>query len=246
VSRTPRIYCPELPDEGGTVALDAGASRHLLRVLRLGEGADIRLFDGRGREHRARLEGGDRKAASARVLGRSDPLPESPLEIVLVQGVGRGDRMDLAVQKATELGVSAIVPVLTARSVVRLTGERAARRREHWQAVAVSACEQCGRAVVPEIRSPAGLMEAIGLLSRDLVRVHPDPDARRGMAELAAPAAGLALLVGPEGGLDEDERRAAEAAGFAPVRLGPRVLRTETAAIAAVTLAQCLWGDLGR
>jgi 16S rRNA (uracil1498-N3)-methyltransferase len=246
VSRTPRIYCPELPDEGGLAVLDPGASRHLFRVLRLGAGADVRLFDGHGREHRARLEDGDPKVASARVLERCDPLPESPLRIVLVQGIGRGERMDLAVQKATELGVSAIVPVLTARSVVRLAGDRAARRRAHWQAVAASACEQCGRAVVPEILLPTGLAEAIGALPPGLLRLHPDPGAACGMGELPAPETGLALLVGPEGGLDEGERRAARNEGFTPVRLGPRVLRTETAAIAAVTLAQGLWGDLGR
>jgi 16S rRNA (uracil1498-N3)-methyltransferase len=246
MSRIPRIHCPELPAEGETVALGEGASRHLLRVLRLKPGAELRLFDGGGREHRARLVPGEPKTAAARVLDACEGVAESPLSIVLMQGVGRGDRMDLAIQKATELGVAAIVPVLSARSVVRLAGDRAGRRLAHWQAVAISACEQCGRASVPDIRPPADLDAALAALPGDLIRALPDPGAVAAFADLPPPVAGLALLIGPEGGLEAAERRAAEAAGFRPVRLGPRILRTETAAIAAVTLAQGLWGDLGR
>ena len=246
MSRIPRIHCPDLPAAGATVALGEAASRHLLRVLRLKPGAELRLFDGRGREHRARLTAGASKSAAAEVLDACDAAAESSLRIVLIQGVGRGDRMDLAIQKATELGVAAIVPVLSARSVVRLAGARAGRRLAHWQAVAIGACEQCGRATVPEIRPPAGLDAALAALPGDVLRALPDPGAAAAFADLPPPDAGLALLIGPEGGLEAAERRAAEAAGFRPVRLGPRILRTETAAIAAVTLAQGLWGDLGR
>ena len=246
MSRVPRIHCPDLPAEGGTVALGEGASRHLLRVLRLKPGAELRLFDGRGREHRARLAPGGPKSATARVLDACDALAESSLRIVLMQGVGRGDRMDLAIQKATELGVATIVPVLSARSVVRLTGDRTGRRLAHWQAVAISACEQCGRASVPEILAPASLDAALAALPGDAIRLLPDPGAAEAFVDLPPPDAALALLIGPEGGLEAAERRAAVAAGFRPVRLGPRILRTETAAIAAVTLAQGLWGDLVR
>jgi 16S rRNA (uracil1498-N3)-methyltransferase len=246
VSRTPRIYCPELPPEGGTALLDEAASRHLTRVLRLGPGAPLRLFDGRGREHDARLEGGGQKAAKASVLAARTPAPESPLPLLLLQGVGRGERMDFAVQKATELGVTAVWPVLTARSVVRLDGDRAARRQAHWRSVAVGACEQCGRAVVPEIGAPGGLAGALAAVPRGYDRLLPDPGAAHALTALPRPEGGLAILIGPEGGLDEAERREAAAAGFRTVRLGPRILRTETAALAAVAIAQALWGDLGR
>lgn len=244
MSRVPRIYCPDLPAEGAVAALGAGPARHLLRVLRLGPGAALRLFDGRGREHAAQVEGAQLDGATARVLAACETLPESPLRITLLQGIGRGERMDLAVQKATELGVASIVPVLTARSVVRLRGERAARRQAHWQGVAVSACEQCGRAVVPEVLGPRDLAAALAALPVGGARVLPDPGAATALAALERPVGGLALLIGPEGGLDERERRQARAAGFRAVRLGPRILRTETAAIATITLAQGLWGDL--
>lgn len=154
--------------------------------------------------------------------------------------------MDLVVQKATELGVSSIVPVLSARSVVRLAGERAARRRAHWQAVAVNACEQCGRATLPEILPPSGLDAALASVADDATRLVADPDAGVGLAALTRPAAGLTLLIGPEGGLDDGELARAATTGFRSFRLGPRVLRTETAAIAALALIQGLWGDLGR
>jgi 16S rRNA (uracil1498-N3)-methyltransferase len=244
MSRTPRIYCPDLPAAGSDVTLGESASRHLLKVLRLGPGAELRVFDGRGREHAARLTGGSVKAAAVEVHEACEPASESPLSIRLLQGVGRGERMDLVIQKATELGVAAIVPVLSARSVVRLSGERAARRRDHWRSVAIGACEQCGRATLPAILDPCGLGEALAGLPADGPRLLPDPAAEAGLAGLPAPGPALTLLIGPEGGLDDGEVRAAGDAGFQPVRLGPRVLRTETAAIAAVALVQSLWGDL--
>jgi 16S rRNA (uracil1498-N3)-methyltransferase len=244
MSRTPRIHCPDLPDAGGAATLGEGASRHLLKVLRLGPGAGLRVFDGRGREHAARLTGGTVRAATVEVLEAREPAPESALSIRLLQGIGRGERMDLVIQKATELGVAAIVPVLSARSVVRLSGDRAARRRAHWQSVAIGACEQCGRATLPAIIEPCGLDEALAQLPADGPRLLPDPAAAAGLAGRPAPGPALTLLIGPEGGLDEAEIRAAGAAGFQRVRLGPRVLRTETAAIAAIALVQGLWGDL--
>jgi 16S rRNA (uracil1498-N3)-methyltransferase len=244
MSRTPRIHCPDLPDAGGAATLGEGASRHLLKVLRLGPGAGLRVFDGRGREHAARLTGGTVRAATVEVLEAREPAPESALSIRLLQGIGRGERMDLVIQKATELGVAAIVPVLSARSVVRLSGDRAARRRAHWQSVAIGACEQCGRATLPAIIEPCGLDEALAKLPADGPRLLPDPAAAAGLAGRPAPGPALTLLIGPEGGLDEAEIRAAGAAGFQRVRLGPRVLRTETAAIAAIALVQGLWGDL--
>jgi 16S rRNA (uracil1498-N3)-methyltransferase len=153
--------------------------------------------------------------------------------------------MDLVVQKATELGVATLVPVLTARSVVRLSGSRAERRLAHWSAVTVSACEQCGRATLPVVAPPCPLDEALAGAADDATRLLPDPGADVGLPDLPAPTGSLALLIGPEGGLDDRERRAAAEAGFRPIRMGPRILRTETAAIAALALVQGLWGDLG-
>lgn len=244
--RIPRIFCPELPDEGAGVILPDGASRHVLKVLRMGPGDALRVFDGRGREHDATIEEAAGRRARVTLLGAREPAPESPLDVSLLQAVGRGERMDLVVQKATELGVRSIVPVMSNRSMVKLAGERAGRRRSHWASVAAGACEQCGRAFVPEIAAPCTLETALGLTPADWTRLTPDPAAAQPMAAVDLPTVGLALLIGPEGGLDDGERSLAEAAGFQPVQLGPRILRTETAAITGLALAQGLWGDLRR
>jgi 16S rRNA (uracil1498-N3)-methyltransferase len=244
--RIPRIFCPELPDEGAGVTLPDGASRHVVKVLRMGTGDALRLFDGRGREHDATIVEAAGRRARVTLLAAREPAAESPLKVSLLQAVGRGERMDLVVQKATELGVRSIVPVLSNRSMVKLEGERADRRRSHWESVAAGACEQCGRAFLPEIAAPCTLETALGQTPADWTRLTPDPAAEQPMAALDPPGIGLAVLIGPEGGLDDGERSLAEAAGFQPVRLGPRVLRTETAAIAGLALAQGLWGDLRR
>jgi len=173
------------------------------------------------------------------------PRPESPLALTLIQGVCRGERMDLVVQKAVELGAARILPVLTARSVPRLDGARAARRHAHWQAVAAAAAEQCGRAVVPEVAPPSPLREALAGATLPAVRYLLDPAAGAGPRALPPLGAAAALLVGPEGGLTDGERAAAEAAGFRGLRLGPRILRTETAGLAALAVLQALHGDLG-
>ena len=244
--RVPRIFCPELPEEGADVALPDGASRHLVKVLRLGPGDALRLFDGRGRENDAAIEEVAGRRARVTVQAAREPAPESPLNVSLLQAIGRGERMDLVVQKATELGVRSIVPVLSNRSMVKLEGERASRRRTHWESIAAGACEQCGRAFLPEIAAPCTLATALGLTPADWTRLTPDPVADRPLTAVEVPTVGLALLIGPEGGLDEAERSLAVAAGFQPVRLGPRILRTETAAITGLALAQGLWGDLRR
>jgi 16S rRNA (uracil1498-N3)-methyltransferase len=175
------------------------------------------------------------------------PVPESGLAITLIQGISRGERMDFVVQKATELGVSRIVPVRTARSVVRLDAVRGRRRQEHWRAVAASACEQCGRSVLPRVDPPRPLSELLADLRDDPpegARLMPDA-AAPGIGALQPPAAGSVLiLIGPEGGLDQEEKAMAARQGFVAVGLGPRVLRTETAALVAVSVCQLLWGDL--
>jgi 16S rRNA (uracil1498-N3)-methyltransferase len=167
---------------------------------------------------------------------------ESPLAVVLAQGISSGERMDYTVQKSVELGVTVIQPLLTQRSVVRLTGERADKRVAHWQAVAAAACEQCGRNRVPEVLPVQSLTHWLGTL-RGGVRYLLSPQAPNRLRELTRPADAITLLVGPEGGWDSTESAAAQTTGFAPLALGPRVLRTETAAVAALAAMQALWGD---
>lgn len=240
--RIPRLYLPAPLAPEAVLPLGPEQAAYLRSVLRLPADAVLRVFDGSGREHEARLELAGRRAA-VRIGVAVAPLPESPLRITLAQGIGRGERMDFVVQKATELGVSAIVPLLTARAVVRLDAARARRRHAHWQAVAASASEQCGRATVPEVALPVPFATWLARL-RPEVGVLLDPAAATALA--AVPVSGAAtLLVGPEGGLDEDEHAAARAAGLVPARLGPRVLRTETAALVALSVLQMRAGDLG-
>lgn len=244
--RIPRIHVPAPLEDGADLALPEAAARHVTRVLRLRPGARLRVFDGAGREHAAELVEARRDAVRVRVLGPVEARAESPLAVTLLQGVCRGERMDLVVRKAVELGAVRIVAVLTERSVPRLEGARAGRRHAHWQAVAVAAAEQCGRAVVPEVTAPRPLAEALGDDALPARRLLLDPDAATGPRALAPPDDGrLALLVGPEGGLADRERAAARAAGFVGLRLGPRILRTETAGLAALAVLQALHGDLG-
>jgi 16S rRNA (uracil1498-N3)-methyltransferase len=214
--------------------------------LRLGAGAPLTLFNGDGAEYAGVITHAAKGAVSVRIEGARAVARESPLQVVLAQGVSRGERMDYTVQKAVELGVARIEPVLTRRGVVRLDPERARQKTARWQAVAIAACEQCGRNRVPEV-APVRTLEAwLGQArarSAAPAGVLLDPAAPHRLADLPRPAAGVALLAGPEGGLSEDERRAAESAGLVPVRLGPRTLRTETAGLAAVAAMQALWGD---
>ena len=234
---------------GARIALADSAARHAVRVLRLGIGDTVTLFDGRGGEYDCRIESCGRPRDDQTVVNVSawrDVERESPLDLTLVQALQAGEKMDLTVQKAVELGVGRIVPVTTRRSVVRLDGERAAKRVAHWRAVAASACEQCGRNRVPEVETLAGLNAWLGRpVSPPPVRLMLDPAAQTGFDSLPVPTLGqrIELLIGAEGGLSEDERHCARAAGFSAVRLGPRVLRTETAGLAALAAIQCLWGD---
>jgi 16S rRNA (uracil1498-N3)-methyltransferase len=169
---------------------------------------------------------------------------ESPLEVHLAQGVCGGDRMDLVLQKATELGVASIQPVVTARSIVRLSSERQGRRGTHWQNIVIAACEQCGRSKIPQVAAPVTLRDHLANARKEGLRLVLSPSAPGSLAGLASLPNKVELLIGPEGGLDDDELLAAQKAGFMPVRLGPRVLRTETAAVVALTVLQALWGDL--
>ena len=230
---------------GARVALPEGAAAHLLRVLRLGVGDGCVLFNGDGHDYDARIVAAGKRGGEAEVTGRRAVDNESPLRIVLVQGIARGEKMDWILQKATELGVAGFVPVGSERSEVRLQGERAARRCEHWRSVVVSACEQSGRARVPDIAAPQGLAAALAALPADSLRLTLDPEAEAGIAALPAPGdRTLVLAIGPEGGWSPRDRETLSAAGFTGQRLGPRILRTETAGMAAIAALQSKYGDL--
>jgi 16S rRNA (uracil1498-N3)-methyltransferase len=235
----------ELPlHEGASFELPEVAVAHLVRVLRLGAGDRVRLFNGDGHDYEAELLQAGKRGAQARVLARVDaPATESPLAITLAQGIARGEKMDWVLQKATELGVARIAPVQTERTEVKLDPERADKRGAHWRGVIASACEQSGRARVPELLAPRALSDFLAA-ERSVRRLVLDPGADCTLASLQpAPGDSLCLLVGPEGGLSERDLAAARAAGFAGLRLGPRILRTETAALAAISGLHALYGD---
>ena len=239
----PRFFCPPPLASGEDFALPPGVAHHAVRVLRLKEGDALLLFDGEGGEYPARLARVDGREVLADVGEHRSVERESPLSVTLVQGLAAAERMEFAIQKSVELGVAAIVPVTTARSVVRIPAERARRRVEHWQQIVVAACEQCGRDRLPAVHAPRGLSEWLRTPSTAASRLLLSPDAPRSLGQLSRPEGTIELLIGPEGGLTADESAAAIATGFLAVRLGPRILRTETAAPAALAAMNALWGD---
>ncbi len=242
----PRIYSPDTLRTGVTQLLSEAATTHVTRVLRLTAGDPITLFDGTGIDYAATIVAPSRKGVTALVGAGEAVDRESPLQLTLLQGVSRGPRMDLVVQKATELGVSVIQPVLTGRSVVRLDAERSAARLQHWRNIVISACEQSGRSVLPEVREPLELAAALAGLGADTTRLMLDPDGDISLGEMPAECRHIALAIGPEGGFTENERLIMTQAGLGRLRLGPRILRTETAPLAALSILQYARGDLGR
>lgn len=242
----PRFFCPLPLSCGVALDLPEDAARHAGRVLRLRVGDALTLFDGRGGEYGARITATARDQVAVEILEWRDIDVESPLSVTLIQALQAGDKMDLTLQKAVELGATRIVPVASRRSVLKLQGERAARRVAHWRAVAVSACEQCGRNRVPVIDEIIELDRWLALPSPGLgPRLMLAPAAADSLLSLPRPASGaeIELLIGAEGGLAPEEMAMAMAAGFQGVRLGPRVLRTETAGMAALAAIQTVWGD---
>jgi 16S rRNA (uracil1498-N3)-methyltransferase len=234
-----------------TLTLSAGPSAHIAKVLRLRAGAALSLFDGRGGEYEARILALERDGVRVQVGAHHGIEREAPLAVTLLQGLARGERMDWIVQKATELGVAAIVPVISEHSIVRLDQQGARRRQQHWRAVAISACEQCGRNRVPEVRAPEAFervcAEAQGALARLLLAPASAQSLAGAARRLAAsgPVAALSLLIGPEGGLSAEELTIAQRHGFLACELGPRILRAETAPLAALAALQALLGDFG-
>ncbi len=239
----PRFYCPFPLAPGAQVDLPPEAAHHALKVLRMEDGDEIALFDGSGGEWTGRLR---RAAKTVKVALESfdESDREPPLAITLVQGLPAADKMDWIVQKAVELGVAAIRPVVCRRSLVRLSGERKERRVAHWQAVAVAACEQCRRNRVPEVAPLVDLPQLLAEpAAQNALRLVLAPGAGQRLAELPKPTGPVTLLVGPEGGFEDGELAAAATVGFQAVELGPRVLRTETAGPAALAAMMTLWGD---
>lgn len=241
--RLSRLYVPHGLKQGGLCPLDTETAHYLRDVLRLDAGDALTVFDGTGGEYAAEVAAVGRREVALRVEEFRDRDAESPLRVALGLGVTRGERMDYAVQKAVELGVARIAPLMTERCVVRLDAARWTQRAAHWRKVVISACEQCGRNRPPELDEPVKLATWLGAQSG--LRLFCDPRASIGLRELAHPAGSVCLLAGPEGGFSPEERESARAAGFTPVCLGPRVLRAETAALAALAALQALWGDLG-
>jgi 16S rRNA (uracil1498-N3)-methyltransferase len=225
--------------------VDSDRAHYLSRVLRLGVGDSLSVFDGAGSEFAATISNMSKSSAILRIGEKIPTATESSLRLHLVQGISRGERMDFVVQKATELGVKRITPVLTEYGVVKLDAVRAEKRRNHWQKVAASACEQSGRVLLPLIDSAIPLKNWFGnkpeQVDADLIL---KPGAATPLANIDAPETKVCVLIGPEGGFSNTEYEDADMAGFRPVSLGPRVLRTETASIATLAVLQSLWGDL--
>jgi 16S rRNA (uracil1498-N3)-methyltransferase len=243
--RVNRAYVDAPLAVGARITLPENAAAHLIRVLRLAVGDTCVLFNGDGYDHDARIVAADKRGAQVEIVASREIGNESPLPIVLVQGIARGERMDWILQKATELGAAAFVPVHSERSEVKLDGERAGKRLAHWRSVVVSACEQSWRARIPEVLPPAALAAAIAALPAQPQRVTLDPDAATGVDTLERPGEhGIVIAIGPEGGWSPRDRAALADAGFSGLRLGPRILRTETAGIAAIAALQARFGDL--
>lgn len=240
--RLSRIYTAQALTVDGVVELEGQASHYLARVLRVSAGDPVTLFNADGRDYMGQVVEVKRQSVKVRILSVRQPGNESPLKISLVQAISRGERMDYSLQKATELGVARIQPVISSRVEVRLDEKRADKRLAHWRAVVVSACEQSGRARVPDVGAPMSLNEWLSGpgTSESLVL---DPLARQRLSTYSIQSDAVSVLVGPEGGFSEAEIRQIGSAGVAAVSLGPRVLRTETAGPAAITLLQSMAGD---
>lgn len=240
----PRFYCPPPLPPGGTFELPPDAAHHAARVLRLREGDRVEIFDGLGNAcHGMIAELGGKRVVLGEIAASSTDR-ESPLQVVLAQALSSSEKMDWVIQKATELGVTDIQPLDTERSVAKLSAERVAKRLEHWRQVAISACEQCGRNLLPKIHAPLDIMAWLQQMKESSsTKLILLPQGATSLHGLEKPNGGVVLLIGAEGGFTQAESDSALHCGFAPIRLGARVLRTETAAVAGLASLQTLWGD---
>ena len=242
--RIPRLYTQQPLHADSLITLDKDAARYLSFVLRMTSGQMLNLFNGDGGEYIAEVASLSKNQVTVSIKESLPNDRESLLKIHLVIGISRGERMDWVIQKATELGVHTITPIFTERTEVKLAGSRLEKRLVHWQQVSISACEQCLRNVVPTINSAVSLQQCLGTHDGGLkIVLHHRTE--RPLTELQNTNNHVTILVGPEGGLSDDEITLAESNGYNAVKLGPRVLRTETAPLAAISILQSLWGDMG-
>lgn len=240
--RIPRIFHSQALLANSCIVLDDNAGRHVAKVLRLANGAALRLFDGQGGEYSAAIKEVGKREVTVNVGEHSPIEVESPLIVTLAQGISKGERMDFTIQKAVELGVQRIVPLDTEHSVVNLKGDRRDKKLEHWRGVIISACEQCGRNTLPELLPMQSLNSWLEV-PQEGTGILLDHRAKGSISTLEKPTA-VTLLIGPEGGLSDTERATAYEMGYTGLCLGPRVLRTETAALTALAALQSQWGDL--
>lgn len=240
---TPRLYCPDDLSRAVQIVLPDTAAHHVARVLRLRTGDLVTLFDGCGGEYAASIHAVSKNEVVVDVGKFSEVERESPLRITLAQGLSVGDKMDDTLQKAVQLGVAAFAPLETQKSIVRLTEERAKKRFQHWQHVAISACEQSGRNRLPDVHEVKSFKDFVANLDTNATHFLLSPRGESSLKQLSQPVGEITLLCGPEAGFSDDEENLAIKCGFTPVRLGPRVLRTETAAVAALAAMNALWGD---
>jgi 16S rRNA (uracil1498-N3)-methyltransferase len=239
--RISRLFVDSALNTGQTLELDKEAAHYVRTVLRLKNQQNLIVFNGRGNEFKARLEQVSRKSVIVTVLSEQHRNVETSLTIKLGLGISRGERMDWAIQKAVELGVSQITPLLTERTVVKLTAEKQQQRLRHWQGIIQHATEQSGRTYLTELTGIETLPDWVNHQQASCFFL--DPYAEKNLYQMPPPTASVTLLSGPEGGFSPQERDTAATAGFTPVKLGPRILRTETAVLAAVSAIQTLWGD---
>ncbi|QSX33104.1 16S rRNA (uracil(1498)-N(3))-methyltransferase [Shewanella avicenniae] len=242
--RVPRIYQGAALGAKTEVTLDADASAHIGRVLRMTEGQAISLFNGDGNDYPATIVAAGKKAITVVVEQCVVNPSESPLNLHLGQVISRGDRMDFTIQKSVELGVNTITPLFSERCGVKLDGERLEKKIQQWQKIVISACEQSGRSAVPEVRPAMNLIDWCQEAT-SAIKLNLHPRAQHGISGLNLATARVRLLIGPEGGLSDEEIAMTEQQGFTDVLLGPRVLRTETAALTAISVLQSRFGDLG-
>jgi 16S rRNA (uracil1498-N3)-methyltransferase len=241
--RLTRVHVAMPLATGAMVALPEGPATHLARVLRLREGDACVLFNGDGHDHDAVIRTIGKRGVEVELVGARAVDNASPLALTLLQGIARGEKMDLILQKSTELGVTGIVPVFAERTEVRLDGERLAKRTAHWLSVVASACEQSGRTRLPALDDARALEDAVARLPAGGLRLVLDPQGTHRFASLAAPEGPVVVAIGPEGGWSPRDREVLHGAGFEGLRLGPRVLRTETAGLAAIAALQARFGD---
>jgi len=239
-----RFHSPTALTVGQQAPLSENAMAHAIRVMRLKVGDTLTLFCGDGFDYQCALISIEKKSAQVEVLSRNEVNKESPLNIRLLQGISSGDRMDYTIQKAVELGVTEIYPLSTERCVIKLSGDRAEKRTEHWQGVAIAACEQSGRAMVPLVHAPVTLAQWLNQhATPDCLNLLLNPVGAKRLPVLSKPEHAIHLLIGPEGGLSPAEIELATKHHFQSIVLGPRILRTETAALTAIASMQSLWGD---